>query len=74
MERRRRLGGCGMTSLHDAMLDPDLFGRTFGGPTFANWRIVAKVLEGLPLSPEEFEFYRRITGRSDAPSKPFTEG
>jgi len=24
--------------LHDAMLDPDLLGRTFGGPTFTAWR------------------------------------
>jgi hypothetical protein len=38
-----------MKSLHDAMLDPALFGRSFGGPTFANWRTVAKMLDGLPL-------------------------
>ena len=36
-----------MKSLHDAMLDPELFGKTFGGPTFENWRTVAKILEGL---------------------------
>ncbi len=28
-----------MKSLYDAMLDPDLFGSTFGGPTFENWRV-----------------------------------
>jgi hypothetical protein len=38
-----------MKSLHESMLDPDLFGQTFAGPTFANWRTVAKVLDGLPL-------------------------
>jgi hypothetical protein len=60
-------------SLYDAMLDPDLFGRTFGGPTFANWIAVAKVLDGLPLSDDELAFYRKVTDRADAPAKPFTE-
>jgi hypothetical protein len=55
------------------MLDPDLFGRTFGGPTFANWRTVAKVLDGLPLEPSEVEFYRLVTGREAVPTKPTTE-
>lgn len=41
-----------MKSLCDAMLDPDLFGRTFGSPTFAAWRTVAKVLDGLPRAPD----------------------
>ena len=52
-----------MKSLCDAMLDPALFGRTFGGPTFGNWRTVAKVLDGMPLDAAELTFYREITGR-----------
>src|ERR1700733_14195264 len=60
-------------SLYDAMLDPDLFGHTFAGPTFANWRTVAKVLDGLPLEPPELEFYRAMSERKEAPSKPITE-
>lgn len=62
-----------MKSLHDAMLDPDLFGRTFGGPTFAAWRTVAKVLDGLELNAEEIVLYREITGREVAPTEPFRE-
>jgi hypothetical protein len=62
-----------MKSLHDAMLDPELFGKTFGGPTFAAWRTVAKIIEGLPLTPAEFEFYQAITGRSAAPARPCSE-
>jgi hypothetical protein len=63
-----------LKSLHAAMLDPDLFGRTFGGETFAAWRTVAKALDGLALDATELELYRRITGRTDAPVKPFREG
>jgi hypothetical protein len=54
------------------MLAPDLFGRTFGGDTFANWRAVAKMLDGLPLSESEFAFWREISGRTDPPPRPFT--
>jgi hypothetical protein len=60
-------------TLHDAMLDPALFGSPFAGPTFANWRCVAKVLDGLPLTPDELVFYRSVSGRQAAPSKPTLE-
>jgi len=62
-----------MRSLYAAMLDPDLFGRTFAGPTFANWRTVAKILDGLPLEPSEFEFYHSITSRKAPPTWPTLE-
>lgn len=62
-----------MKSLYDAMLDKHLFGRTFGGPTFAAWRTVAKILDGLPLIGEELELFRQITGREEAPGAPFGE-
>lgn len=62
-----------MKSLHDAMLDPALFGRTFGGPTFAGWRTVAKVLDGLPLEPEELALYQQLTQRTAPPTEPFAE-
>jgi len=63
-----------MKSLHAAMLDPDMLGGTFGGSTFAAWRTVAKILDGLPLDATELELYRQITGRTEAPCKPFAEG
>ena len=47
-----------MKSLHESMLDPDLFGQTFADPTFANWRTVAKVLDGLPLERNDSSNFR----------------
>lgn len=63
-----------MKSLYDAMLDPELFGRTFAGPTFKAWRTVAKILDALPLDPDELSLYQRVSGRSEAPVTPFREG
>ena len=63
-----------MKSLHAAMLDPDLFGRTFGGPTFEHWRVVAKVLDGLPLEASELEFYLGNNGASGAAKKADSRG
>ena len=59
--------------LSDAMLDKDIFGKTFGGPSFANWRTVAKVLEGAPLARAELALYRELTGRKKPPAEPFRE-
>jgi hypothetical protein len=63
-----------MKSLHDAMLDPDLFGTTFGAASFANWRAVAKFLDGLPLEPAELELWRQLSARETAPAHRFSEG
>jgi hypothetical protein len=63
-----------MISLYAAMLDPALFGRTFGNPTFWAWRAVAKMLDALPLDAREWALYHEITGRETAPAEPFTEG
>ena len=62
-----------MKSLYDAMLDPELFGKTFGGPTFENWRTVAKIIDGLPLTESELALYRQFTGRSEPATDPFNE-
>jgi hypothetical protein len=62
-----------MIPLSAAMLDSTLFGRTFAGPTFANWRAVSKVLDGLPLTETELALYREMTGRDAAPTEAFTE-
>jgi hypothetical protein len=34
------------------MLDPDLFGRTFAGPTFCAWRCLARFLDGMKELPD----------------------
>jgi hypothetical protein len=41
-----------MKSLHDAMRDPDLFGRAFAGPTFWVWRCLARFLDGMKELPD----------------------
>ena len=55
------------------MVDPKIFGPTFARPSFAVWRTVSKILDGLPLHETELALYRQITGRTDAPTEPFTE-
>jgi hypothetical protein len=62
-----------MKPLYECMVDPDLFGRTFGGPTFEAWRTVAKALDALPLDAKELALYQSITGRTAAPTEPFDE-
>jgi hypothetical protein len=65
--------GGAVKSLHAAMLDPDLFGRTFGGESFGAWRAVAKMLEGAPLDEGELALWREISGRAEPPTAPFDE-
>jgi hypothetical protein len=62
-----------MKPLHACMIDPNLFGGTFAGPTFDAWRTVAKILDGLPLTEPELALYQLLTGRKVAPTVPFTE-
>ena len=57
-----------MISLHEAMVDPNLFGGTFAAPSWSSWRTVAKVLDGLPLDATEAELFRKISGRTSVPA------
>jgi hypothetical protein len=58
-------------SLSHALTDPSLFGKVFAAPSFWTWRVVAKLIDGLPLSePREVELYRECTGRTRLPSGP----
>jgi hypothetical protein len=59
--------------LSACMLDARLFGRTFAGPSFAAWRTVAKMLDGLPLDAGELALYRQLTQRDAPPAAPFSE-
>lgn len=63
----------GIKALADCMTDPELFGHTFGGPTFSAWRTVAKILDGLPLDADELELFRNVTGRTEPAATPFSE-
>jgi hypothetical protein len=62
-----------MKPLHACMVDRNIFGDTFAGPTFEAWRAVAKILDGLPLTDPELALYRLLTQRDDLPTAPFTE-
>jgi hypothetical protein len=51
-------------TLSAAMLDRDLFGKTFRRKSFWTWRVLAKTIDGLPLNePREVELYEQCTGR-----------
>jgi hypothetical protein len=50
------------------MTDPHLFGSVFASPSFRPWRILAKMIDGIPLTePREIELARQCTGRSELP-------
>ena len=52
-------------TLSRALVDPDLFGWTFGGPSFWTWRAVGKLIDGIALSePREMELFEQCTGLS----------
>ena len=56
--------------LTKVMSDPALFGRTFKSLSFWTWRVVAKIIDGLPLTePRELELFKECTGRSKLPNR-----
>ena len=58
-------------TLTAAMLDRDLFGRTFRRRSFWTWRAFGKVIDGLSLTEaREIELYRECTGRAELPRGP----
>jgi hypothetical protein len=58
-------------SLTGAMRDPCLFGNVFAAPSFWTWRVVAKVIDGLPLLEDrERDLYRQCTGCDYAGPRP----
>jgi hypothetical protein len=60
-----------LISLSRALTDPALFGKTFSAPSFWTWRVVAKLIDGIPLTePREIELFKQCTGCSELPSKP----
>src|SRR5262249_60615591 len=60
-----------LISLSRALSDPALFGRTFASPSFWTWRVVAKLIDGTPLTEQrEIELAKQCTGRSRLLSKP----
>ena len=51
-------------TLTEAMSEPKLFGKVFGNPSFWTWKVVAKLIDGLPLTEQrEVELFEQCTGR-----------
>jgi hypothetical protein len=60
-----------LITLSRALTDPNLFGGTFGAPSFWTWRTVAKLIDGEPLrEPREIDLFKQCTGRTALPTKP----
>jgi hypothetical protein len=62
----------------EAMADRQLFlpwfdKRWLRADSWSTWRVFLKALYGLPMSTAEFEIFQRHTGRSIAPTEPFTK-
>jgi hypothetical protein len=52
--------------LSRALVDVNLFGKTFTASSFWTWRTVAKVIDGIELTePREVELFKQCTGRSN---------
>lgn len=60
-------------TVHEAMVDPQILGRWFAGPSHATWRVVAKALDGLPLDAVERRIFDGIAGGRSAPTRPVSE-
>jgi hypothetical protein len=53
--------------------DPNLFGGSFSGPSWAAWRVMDRALFGEPLTAEQLEIFTSLTGRTEAPTEPCRE-
>jgi hypothetical protein len=50
-------------TLTEAMTNPALFGSVFGDPSFWTWKVVAKIIDGLPLTEKrEIDLFEQCTG------------
>ena len=56
-------------SIIEAMNHPRLFGSSFKGPSWDNWRTVLKATTALPLSETELAFFQTVAER-DPPKRP----
>ena len=56
--------------LHDFMTTPALAGAEFSGPSWATWRMIARLIDGDAqlLTPEEQALALELTGRTVLPS------
>lgn len=62
-----------MSTILDALDDPDLFAPHFRGDTWDAWRAFLAALYGLPMSDAQLALYRHHTGRQEPPTAAFRE-
>ena len=52
-------------TLSQSLNEPLLFGRTFSSPSFWTWKVIAKLIDNIPLvEPREIELFKACTGRT----------
>jgi hypothetical protein len=68
---RRAPARVGM-KLHEFMVTPELAGAEFSGPTWATWRMIARLIDGdaALLTSEERTLALELTGRTVLPTEP----
>ena len=59
-----------LTTLSQAMRDPELFGSVFAAESYWPWHAVGKLLSGETLDARETELFHACTGRSRVPTQP----
>lgn len=57
----------------EALNDPQLLGHVLQGDSWQNWRSVLKSIKGEPLTQDELDSYRKLTGRYQPPISFVTE-
>jgi hypothetical protein len=74
MTQRRRIQSSALQpniTLTRALTDPAWFGDVFAAPSFWTWRVVAKLIDGIPLTEQrELDLFHACTGRQRLPDKP----
>ena len=69
--RRKAAAARAGVSLVDAMDDPKIFGAAIRDKeTWGAWRVLLKSMDVVPLEPDEYEVFRRHTGRTAVPQSP----
>jgi hypothetical protein len=54
-----------LVTLTNAITAPDWFGNVFASPSFWTWRVVAKLLDGIPLTEQrDLALFEQCSGRS----------
>lgn len=62
-----------MTTIIDAMNDPELMGKSFSGPSWDTWRAVLSAAFAMQLTDAQAETFRKVSGGRERPLKRVNE-